>query len=71
MTASLYVVATDRPALAKLVLAMTRLSRRQRIEIIDRGRKAKVAKTARIRRLTRAVTAEVRRLSHEAGRVRK
>jgi len=46
------------------------LSRRQRIEVIDRGRKAKAAKAARIRRLTRAVTAEVRQLlaAREGGR---
>lgn len=52
-----------RPALASLIRAMERLSRRQRNEIAVRGRKAKAAKTARIRRLTREVTAEVRRLA--------
>jgi hypothetical protein len=58
----------DRPALANLICAMAKLSRRQRNEIARMGRKAKAAKAPRIRRLTREVTAEVRRLAAEAGR---
>jgi hypothetical protein len=57
-----------RPALAVLIAAMAKLSRTRRQEIIARGRKAKAAKEARIRKLTRAVTAEVRRLAAEASR---
>jgi hypothetical protein len=57
-----------RPALAILIAAMERLSRRQRNEIARMGRRAKAAKAPRIRRLTRDVTAEARRLAAEAGR---
>jgi hypothetical protein len=57
-----------RPALATLIAAMGKLSRRQRNEIARIGRKARAAKMPRIRRLTRDVTAEVRRLAAEAGR---
>jgi hypothetical protein len=52
-----------RPALATLILAMERLPRRQRLEIASFGRRAKAAKQPRIRRLTREVTAEARRLA--------
>lgn len=59
----------DRPALANLIAAMAKLPRRQRLEIASNGRRAKAAKAPRIRRLTREVTAEVRRLAAaEAGR---
>jgi hypothetical protein len=51
-----------RPALFILIRALEALSRRQRNEIARMGRKAKAAKTPRIRRLTRKVTAEARRL---------
>jgi hypothetical protein len=57
-----------RPALAVLIAALGKLSRPKRQEIIARGRKAKAAKTPRIRRLTREVTAEARRLAAEASR---
>jgi hypothetical protein len=50
----------ERPALATLVAAMARLSRRQCNEIARLGHKAKAAK---IRRLTREVTPEERRLA--------
>jgi hypothetical protein len=53
----------ERPALATLIAAMGKLSRRQRNEIARMGRKAKAAKVPRIRRLTREVTAEARRLA--------
>jgi hypothetical protein len=53
----------ERPALATLIAAMAKLSRRQRIEIACMGRRAKAAKAPRIRRLTRDVTAEARRLA--------
>jgi hypothetical protein len=56
----------QRPALATLIAAMGKLSRRQRNEIAHLGRRAKAAKAPRIRRLTRAVTAEARRLAREA-----
>jgi hypothetical protein len=52
----------ERPALASLIGAMAKLSRRQRLEVAACGRKAKAAKAARIRRLTSAAAAESRRL---------
>lgn len=55
--------ACPRPALFILIAALANLPRRQRLEIADRGRKARAAKHPRIRRLTRDVTAEVRRLA--------
>jgi hypothetical protein len=58
-----------RPALKELIAAMGKLSRPKRIEIARLGRRARAAKLARIRKLTRAVTAEVRRIAAaEAGR---
>ena len=69
MDTSAIIPAVPRPALRCLIDAMSKLSRRRRLEICDRGRKAKAAKAARIRRLTREVTAEVRRLAAgEPGR---
>lgn len=56
----------SRPALANLIAAMEKLSRPQRNEIARLGRRAKAAKVPRIRRLTREVTAEARRLAREA-----
>jgi hypothetical protein len=53
----------DRPALTNLIEAMGKLSRNKRREILRLGRRARAAKTPRIRKLTRAVTAEVRRLA--------
>jgi DNA invertase Pin-like site-specific DNA recombinase len=59
----------DRPALTSLIAAMEKLARSKRNEIARLGRRAKAAKIPRIRRLTREVTAEVRRLAAaEAGR---
>jgi hypothetical protein len=58
----------NRPALASLIAAMASLSRRQRNEVARMGRKAKAAKVPGIRRLTREVTAEARRLAAETGR---
>jgi hypothetical protein len=59
----------ERPALAALVLAMTKLSRPKRNEIARMGRKAKAAKASRIRRLCREANAEGRRwLTAQAGR---
>ena len=54
----------ERPALEKLVTAMGKLSRRQRIEVARMGRRAKAAKQATIRRLAREAAAEHRALSH-------
>jgi len=68
MTGQIIPAVGERPALATLIAAMGKLSRRQRLEIARIGRRAKAAKAPRIRRLTRAVTAEVRRLAAEAGR---
>jgi hypothetical protein len=56
-----------RPALFVLISYMEKLSHRQRDEITRMGRKAKAAKVPRIRRLTRAVTAEARRLAQQAA----
>jgi hypothetical protein len=56
-----------RPALYVLISCMEKLPQRQRVDIARMGRKAKAAKTPRIRRLTRAVTAEARRLAQQAA----
>jgi len=58
---------SSRPALTNLIAAMAKLSRRQRNEIARMGRRALAAKAPRIRRLTREVTAELRRLAREAA----
>jgi hypothetical protein len=63
----IHIAARERPALAVLIASMGKLSRKQRNEIARLGRKAKAAKVPRIRRLTREVTAEARRLAAEAG----
>jgi hypothetical protein len=64
MIPDLHLEVSDRPALAQLIKAMERrLSQRQRIEIARHGRKAKAAKQPWVRRLTREVTAEIRRLA--------
>jgi hypothetical protein len=60
--------APPRPAWAILVAAMERLSRRQRLEVANIGRRAKAAKVPRIRRLTRDAAAEARRLVRETAR---
>jgi hypothetical protein len=52
----------ERPALGKLVTAMGKLSRRQRCEIAQLGRRARAAKASRIRRLAREAEAEARLL---------
>jgi hypothetical protein len=57
----------SRPALAGLIIAMTRLPSRQRIEVARFGRKARAAKLPRIRRLTWRAVAEARRLAREAS----
>jgi hypothetical protein len=64
----IHIAVRERPALAVLIASMGKLSRKQRNEIARLGRRAKAAKAPRIRRLTREVTAEVRRLAAEAGR---
>jgi hypothetical protein len=56
-----------RPALAALLRCMENLSGRQRREIATKGRKARAAKDRRIRRLTREVTAEMRRMAAHHG----
>jgi len=58
-----------RPALFILIAVMGKLSGPKRNEIARLGGKAKAAKHPRIRRLTREVTAEARRLSHTTGQV--
>jgi len=61
MTGAPHLIARERPALATLINAMARLSRRQRNEIAVLGRRAKAAKMPRIRRLTREANAEAKR----------
>jgi hypothetical protein len=63
MIAHLHLEAIERPALRQLVGAMERLSRRQRREIASEGRRAKAAKTERIRRLCREAVAEAKRMA--------
>jgi hypothetical protein len=46
-----------------LISAMERLSRRQRLEVAHMGRRARAAKTPRIRRLAREAKAEAKRLA--------
>jgi hypothetical protein len=57
---------TPRPATAALIMAMERLSHIKRLEIVQRGRRARAAKEPRIRRLTAAAAAEARRLARGA-----
>jgi hypothetical protein len=59
------VFAPDRPALALLIKAMERLSRPRRVEVVRLGRRARAAKTPRIRRLAREAKAEAKRLVGE------
>ena len=59
----LLISAPERPALGNLITAMGRLSRRQRNEIARLGRRAKVAKHPRLRRLAREAKAEAKRLA--------
>ncbi|MDH2343248.1 hypothetical protein [Bradyrhizobium sp. SSUT77] len=63
---SMDLIGYPRPALAKLVCAMEGLPRRQRREIARLGRKARCAKTERLRLLAREASAEARRLTREA-----
>jgi hypothetical protein len=56
----------DRPAWWALVIAMQRLSRKQRVEVACFGRKARAAKEPRIRRLTWQAVVEARRLAQVA-----
>jgi hypothetical protein len=58
--------APRRPALATLIGAMERLPRKQRVELVHLGRKARAAKVPRIRRLTWRAVVEARRLALEA-----
>jgi hypothetical protein len=53
----------ERPALKQLVGAMERLSRRCRLEIASKGRRARAAKAPRIRRLCREAVAEAKRIA--------
>jgi hypothetical protein len=57
---------SERPALAVLIAAMTKLSRRQRCEIAVLDRKAPAARQPRLRRLAREARAEAKRLTAEA-----
>jgi hypothetical protein len=61
--AHLHLEARARPALRQLVGAMERLPRCQRREIASKGRRAKSAKTERIRRLCREAVAEAKRMA--------
>ena len=70
MIAPLRLEVRERPALATLIAAMGKLSRSRRIEICRMGRKARAAKTPRIRRLTREAAAEARRLADGRGATR-
>ena len=58
--------APSRPALASLIAAMEKLSRRQRREIARLGRKAPAAKVPGIRHLAWKAAAEAKRLAREA-----
>jgi hypothetical protein len=71
MIAPLNLEVRERPALATLIGAMERLSRCHRIEICRMGRKARAAKTPRIRRLAREANAEARRLAGGEGEASK
>jgi hypothetical protein len=55
-----------RPALAVLIAAMERLSRRKRLEIASLGRRAPAARHPRLRRLAREANAEAKRLTEAA-----
>jgi hypothetical protein len=56
----------ERPAAARLIRAMGRLSHRQREQVIRLGaRKAKAARMAIIRRLAREAAAEARQLAQQ------
>ena len=57
----------SRPALATLIGAMKKLPRYQRLEIALLDRRAKAARTPRLRRLARAAKAEAMRLAKEAA----
>lgn len=57
----------ERPALGRLIGAMAKLSRRQRLEVARLGRRAKAAKKEAIRRLAREAEAEHRQLAREAA----
>jgi hypothetical protein len=64
--AHLHLEVRERPALRQLVVAMERLPRCRRREIASEGRRAKAAKTERIRRLCREAVAEAKRLAEVA-----
>ena len=53
----------DRPALTNLIEVMGKLSRPKRNEIARLGRRARAAKTPRLRRLAREAKAEAKRLA--------
>jgi hypothetical protein len=65
MIADLHLAVSDRPALALLIKAMERLSRRQRAEVAREGRRAKAARHPRLRRLASEARAEAKRLAGE------
>jgi hypothetical protein len=63
MLATYNIRSEPRPALATLIAAMEKLSRRQRCEIARMGRRAKAAKHPRLRRLASEAKAEAKRLA--------
>lgn len=63
----LLIAAPPRPAAAALITAMMRLSRRQRLEVAERGRRAMAAKDRRIRRLACAAAEEARQLARSTA----
>jgi hypothetical protein len=68
MIAASQILASDRPALGALIIAMERLARAKRHEIARLGCRAKAAKIPKIRQLTRQTVAEAKRLAAEARR---
>ena len=61
------IAAMERPALAGLILAMQRLSRVQRVEVVRMGPRGTRRPTAADRRLAREAKAEAKRLAAVAG----
>lgn len=67
MIAPLHLEVGERPALGNLIRSMEMLSRIKRLEIAKFGRRARAAKTPRIRKLAREAKAEAKRLAGGEG----
>lgn len=67
MIAPLHLEVGERPALRNLIRSMEMLSRIKRLEIAKFGRRARAAKTPRIRKLAREAKAEAKRLAGGEG----